>query len=47
MACGFGVCNACAVPLDDGKGGVARYARACMDGPVVDAAQVLWHPAGG
>ena len=47
MACGFGVCNACAVPLDDGRGGVARYARACMDGPVVDAAQVLWHPAGG
>jgi len=47
MACGFGVCNACAVPVDDGRGGVARYARACMNGPVVDAAQVLWHPAGG
>jgi dihydroorotate dehydrogenase electron transfer subunit len=43
MACGFGVCNACAVPIDDGKGGVARFARACIDGPVVDGAQVLWH----
>ncbi len=47
MACGFGVCNACAVPIDDGRGGVARYARACMDGPVVDAAQVLWHGGNG
>ena len=43
MACGFGVCNACAVPIDDGKGGVARFARACIDGPVVDGAEVLWH----
>jgi dihydroorotate dehydrogenase electron transfer subunit len=46
MACGFGVCNACAVPIDDGKGGVARFARACIDGPVVDGAEVLWHAAG-
>jgi dihydroorotate dehydrogenase electron transfer subunit len=45
MACGFGVCNACAVPIDDGKGGVARFARACIDGPVVDGAEVLWHAA--
>jgi dihydroorotate dehydrogenase electron transfer subunit len=45
MACGFGVCNACAVPIDDGKGGIARFARACIDGPVVDGAQVLWHAA--
>lgn len=46
MACGFGVCNACAVPIDDGRGGVARFARACIDGPVVDGAEVLWHAAG-
>ena len=45
MACGFGVCNACAVPIDDGKGAIARFARACIDGPVVDGAQVLWHAA--
>lgn len=45
MACGFGVCNACAVPIDDGHGGIARFARACIDGPVLDGACVLWHAA--
>ena len=43
MACGFGVCNACAVAVDaNGPGGV-RYERACLDGPVMDAARVEWH----
>jgi dihydroorotate dehydrogenase electron transfer subunit len=32
MACGFGACFGCAVPLPDGG-----YLRACVDGPVVDA----------
>jgi dihydroorotate dehydrogenase electron transfer subunit len=45
MACGFGVCNACAVPVADGDGRLARFARACIDGPVMDAACVLWHAA--
>ncbi len=45
MACGFGVCNACAVPVTDGDGQLARYARACMDGPVMDGASVLWQAA--
>ncbi|MSR46130.1 MAG: dihydroorotate dehydrogenase electron transfer subunit [Planctomycetes bacterium] len=45
MACGFGVCNACAVPVTDGDGTIARYARACVDGPVMDASQVLWQAA--
>lgn len=46
MACGFGVCNACAVPVESkgsGDGMIARFARACIDGPVMDGASVLWH----
>ncbi len=35
MACGFGACMGCAVPLADGG-----YIRLCMDGPVVDAARI-------
>lgn len=31
MACGFGACFGCAVPLADGSG----YMRLCVDGPVV------------
>ena len=45
MACGFGVCNACAVPMSTGDGKLARYARACIDGPVVDGTCVLWQAA--
>jgi NAD(P)H-flavin reductase len=33
MACGFGACYGCVVPLRDGD-----YLRVCLDGPVVDAA---------
>jgi len=33
MACGFGACYGCAVPRLDGG-----YLRACVDGPVIDAA---------
>lgn len=35
MACGFGACMGCAVPLADGG-----YMRLCTDGPVVDAARI-------
>ena len=35
MACGFGACMGCAVPLSEGG-----YMRLCVDGPVVDAAQI-------
>lgn len=45
MACGFGVCNACAVPVTDGDGALARYARACIDGPVMEGTKVLWQAA--
>jgi dihydroorotate dehydrogenase electron transfer subunit len=35
MACGFGACMGCAVPLADGG-----YMRLCTDGPVVDSARI-------
>lgn len=37
MACGFGVCLGCAVPLAGGGS-----ALVCRDGPVFDAARVAW-----
>jgi NAD(P)H-flavin reductase len=35
MACGFGACFGCVVPKRDGG-----YLRVCVDGPVVDAAEL-------
>jgi dihydroorotate dehydrogenase electron transfer subunit len=35
MACGFGACFGCAVPLAGGG-----YARLCVDGPVLNAAEI-------
>ena len=35
MACGFGACMGCAVPLAEGG-----YMRLCVDGPVVEAARI-------
>lgn len=35
MACGFGACMGCAIPLASGG-----YMRLCVDGPVVDASQI-------
>lgn len=51
MACGFGVCNACAVPVRNladpaaDPARVERFARACIDGPVMDSRAVHWHAA--
>jgi len=36
MACGFGACFGCVVPTRDGG-----YMRVCVDGPVVDAAELV------
>lgn len=38
MACGFGVCLGCAVPVH----GEHPYAYCCTDGPVFDARRVRW-----
>ncbi len=35
MACGFGACFGCVVPMRDGG-----YVRVCVDGPVLDAARL-------
>jgi dihydroorotate dehydrogenase electron transfer subunit len=37
MACGFGACFGCVVPRRDGS-----YLRVCLDGPVVDAAELAY-----
>lgn len=38
MACGFGVCQGCAVPAREGP----RYRLLCVDGPVVDPRKIAW-----
>ena len=38
MACGFGVCLTCSLPLKNG----GRF-RACQEGPVVDGSTIDWH----
>jgi hypothetical protein len=40
MACGFGACYGCVVPV---RGGA--YVRLCVDGPVLDAAELDAVPA--
>ena len=46
MACGFGVCVGCVVGTTDlsepAERRVVRYRRICVDGPVFDAARVIW-----
>ena len=37
MACGFGVCKGCAIPVDGN-----RYKMACKDGPIFDMHEILW-----
>jgi dihydroorotate dehydrogenase electron transfer subunit len=40
MACGIGACLGCALPLVD-QSGARKFAYACVDGPVFDAASVV------
>ena len=37
MACGFGVCLGCAVPMQAGA-----YSLVCREGPVFDASEIVW-----
>jgi dihydroorotate dehydrogenase electron transfer subunit len=39
MACGFGACMGCAVPV---RGPEPRYKLCCKDGPVFEASEVAW-----
>ncbi len=45
MACGIGVCMTCVVPLR-GADGIVRMSRTCIDGPVMDGADVIWDSKG-
>ncbi|WP_286723788.1 dihydroorotate dehydrogenase electron transfer subunit, partial [Pelotomaculum sp. PtaB.Bin117] len=41
MGCGVGACLSCACKARGGKNGV-QYRRACVDGPVFPAGEVVW-----
>jgi dihydroorotate dehydrogenase electron transfer subunit len=42
MACGFGVCVGCVVPTREASSAPLAYRRICVEGPVLDAARVIW-----
>lgn len=45
MACGYGVCVGCVVPLApevQSESPYGHYSRICVDGPVFDAQRVCW-----
>jgi dihydroorotate dehydrogenase electron transfer subunit len=42
MACGFGLCHTCVVPVARKDGSGYDHLRACIDGPVFNPARVLW-----
>ena len=42
MACGFGVCLGCAIPVKDGRDGAA-YRHVCKDGPVFSMDEIDFH----
>jgi len=42
MACGFGVCQSCAVKCRDNNGGEDYYKMCCQDGPVFDGREVVF-----
>jgi dihydroorotate dehydrogenase electron transfer subunit len=45
MACGIGVCMTCVLPVKNDDGTVSML-RSCIDGPVMDGANVLWDQVG-
>jgi dihydroorotate dehydrogenase electron transfer subunit len=45
MACGYGVCMSCVVPLrrkTSRSGEVIEHVRSCTEGPVFNGAQIVW-----
>jgi dihydroorotate dehydrogenase electron transfer subunit len=42
MACGFGLCQTCVVPVARKDGTGYDHVRSCVDGPVFNPARVLW-----
>lgn len=53
MACGYGVCMTCVMPLrrapkrGEDPADAVYYARSCTEGPVFNGAQVIWNGAAG
>jgi dihydroorotate dehydrogenase electron transfer subunit len=52
MACGYGVCMTCVMPLrrqpekDEAPEDAIVYARSCTEGPVFNGAKIVWDGAG-
>lgn len=42
MACGFGACVGCVVEHKNPERDDLRYRRVCIEGPVMDASQIVW-----
>jgi dihydroorotate dehydrogenase electron transfer subunit len=42
MACGFGVCNGCVARVKDDSEQGFRYAKTCVEGTVMDCAELVW-----
>lgn len=42
MACGFGVCLGCVVPVKNSDSEEKDYLRVCTDGPVFDSRKIKW-----
>lgn len=45
MACGVGVCLSCVIKVADEGAPAGRWMRVCREGPVFDAAKVVWSGA--
>lgn len=45
MACGIGICMTCVIPVK-GEDGEISMLRSCIDGPVMDGANVAWSQVG-
>ncbi|MPZ69112.1 MAG: dihydroorotate dehydrogenase electron transfer subunit [Actinobacteria bacterium] len=52
MACGYGACMTCVMPVrrppkrGEDPADAVVYARACTDGPVFNGASIVWHGSG-
>lgn len=46
MGCGYGVCKGCVVPVASGNEAGWRNATSCDEGPVFDAADLVWERLG-
>jgi dihydroorotate dehydrogenase electron transfer subunit len=45
MACGIGICMTCVLPVRNEDSSISML-RSCIDGPVMDSANVMWDLVG-